>query len=218
MIRLAIVVEGATEVDFVNEVLAGHLLLSGVAAAAVLIGNVAGRDGGGRVSVARLAADMSQLYYNFDAVSSLVDFYGFQGKGDMSADELELRLLEGVRSRIHRDWDERRVIPYVQMHEFEALLFSNPGALSEAVVGVPARAAGMLANVRGQFPTPEDINDNPNTAPSRRIYAAIPDYDKRVDGLLAAHEIGLDGIRAECPRFDGWVSRLEGLGGELGGG
>ena len=214
MIRLAIVVEGATEGDFVDGVLAGHLLLSGVAAAAVLIGSSRGRDGGGGVSAARLAGDMARLYYSFDAVSSLVDFYGFQGKGDMSADELESRLLEGVRSRVGGGWDERRVIPYVQMHEFEALLFSNPSALIDAVADVPARAAAALANVRGQFATPEDINDNPNTAPSRRILDAIPRYRKRVNGPLAAREIGLGGIRAECPRFDGWVSRLEGLGGE----
>ena len=63
-----------------------------------------------------------------------------------------------------------------------------------------------------QFPTPEDINDNSETAPSKRIVKVISQYEKVVYGSLIAMEIGLDAIRAECPRFSDWLTRLESLG------
>ena len=68
-----------------------------------------------------------------------------------------------------------------------------------------------LRGVRAQFPTPEDINDNVDTAPSKRLENLIPRYDKVVFGPLVALETGLDNIRAECPRFNDWVTKLESL-------
>ena len=69
---------------------------------------------------------MSELYRSFDAVTSLVDFYGFERKGDATVEELEAKILGRVREKIGSGWDERKVLPYVQRHEFEALLFARP--------------------------------------------------------------------------------------------
>ena len=69
-----------------------------------------------------------------------------------------------------------------------------------------------LTAIRKEFPTPEDINDDPNTEPSKRIEQIFADYDKPTDGPLIAQEIGLAAIRAQCPRFNAWVARLESLG------
>ena len=49
------------------------------------------------------------------------------------------------------------------------------------------------------------------TPPSKRIKALIPKYNKVLHGPLAAGETGLDSMRNECPRFNGWLSRLESL-------
>ena len=167
--------------------------------------------GGGNVSIERLGRDMAEFYHNFDFVTSLVDFYGFRYRDDRTAEELEQGILREVGRIIRSDLDERKVVPYIQMHEFEGLLFSDVDAFRN-ILGLRDRAKERLAEVRAQFQTPEDINDNPDTAPSKRILQVIPGYNKVTDGLLVAEATGLDTIRAQCPRFDQWVTQLESLG------
>jgi hypothetical protein len=96
------------------------------------------------------------------------------------------------------------------MHEFEGLLFSDCGAFSRAI-GRPELESKFKA-VRDQFQTPEEINDSPDTAPSKRIEAIVPEYEKPLFGALAILEIGLARIREECVHFDAWLKRLEMLG------
>ena len=216
MIRLAISVEGQTEEEFVKSVLASHLRPLCVEPTAVLIGRARSGSGGGNVSIDSLASDMVNLYRNFDVVTSLVDFYGFRGKNDRTVDELEHHLKQEIQTRIGHGWDQRKVIPYVQMHEFEGLLFSEVRAFATAI-DAPEASVGRLEQVRSRFRTPEEINDDPNTAPSKRIAAAIPGYQKRLHGPLVAMDTGLNAIRGECRRFDEWVTRLESLRGREGG-
>ena len=206
MIRLGIVVEGETEVEFVNLVLAEHLRTHGVETHAIL---PHGR--GGDISVARLAPAMADLFWSFDFVTSLVDFYAFERKGSATPGELEQRINQAVGRRIRRSWDESRVFAYVQRHEFDALLFSDVSCFGTVVDNVPRETVDALQEIRRQFATPEDINDDPDTAPSKRIKRAIPAYDKTAHGPPVALEVGLPTIRAQCPRFDAWMTRLEGL-------
>lgn len=218
MIRLAVSVEGRTEEEFVKTVLADHLRGHGVEPTPILIGRARGSSGGGNVSVERLVPEMVDLYWSFDAVTSLVDFYGFRGRGDReTADALEERLGEALRGVV-REWDPRRVIPYIQQYEFESLLFSDVDAfavLSDVSSDTSNEAVRTLRHVRSQFPSPEDINDNWATVPSRRIAGAMPEYRKVVHGPLIAGETGLDAIRRECRRFNAWMERLETLAGRL---
>ncbi len=205
MIRLAVSVEGQTEEEFVKRVLDEHLRPLGIAPDPVLIG--------GSVTVRRLAFDMALLYHSHDSVTSLVDFYEFPRKGDRSVEVLETHVREKIGEQVGAGWDENRVFPYVQMHEFEGLLFSNVDAFATQI-DFPQDCVAALRAVREQFTTPEDINDKYETAPSRRIASAIPRYEKRLHGPILAKAVGLDTIRAECPRFDAWVGRLEALGAE----
>lgn len=208
MIRLAIVVEGETEEGFVNRVLAEHLRAQGVEPTPILPNRR-----GGNISVARLAPEIAELFWNFDRVTSLVDFYGFQDKGSATPQELEQRINQAVGSLISQSWDESRVFAYVQKHEFEALLFSNTDCFAAVIDDIPANAPDALRAIRRQFATPEDINDSPMTAPSKRIAQLIPHYRKSRDGPDLAMAMGLDIIRQECVRFNEWLTRLESLGG-----
>lgn len=206
MIRLAIVVEGPTEQEFVRNVLAGHLLGRDMAVVPTLVGS-----NGGDVTIERLSSGMVRLFYPFDFVSSLVDFYGFRDRNGATVDDLENRINAAVDLKIARSWDRSRVFAYVQQYEFEGLLFSDVNAFA-ALPGVADSIVPALAAIRGQFPSPEDINDGPDTAPSKRIANLITGYSKVVDGLRVADVIGLDTIRAQCPRFSRWVARLEASG------
>ena len=203
MIRLAIVVEGETEERFVKEALTGHLFRFDVAPVPI----IAGRS----INAERLAAEMSNLRRNFDRVTSLVDFYGFRGKGTDTPDLLERRVSDAIQARIGRPPDSSLIFPYVQLHEFESLLFTDVGAFT-SVPGSTNQLIDRLRAIRSNFATPEDINDNYATAPSRRITSEFPGYSKVVHGPEIIADIGLETIREECPRFNGWLSRLESLG------
>ena len=103
--------------------------------------------------------------------------------------------------------DSSRFIPFVMMHEFEALLFSYCELLLSGSAS-PSSPNGSQA-IRDAFGSPEEIDDSPDTAPSKRILALIPGYQKPLTGTLAALEIGLATMRVECPHFDEWLKRLE---------
>ena len=215
MTRLDIVVEGPTETAFVDKVLAPHLMEQGVCPFPNSLD--------GNVSVARLASRMAGWLRSptSDFVTSLVDFYGFRDKqSHETVRELQARIANRIADEIRRSspqgYDKGRVLPYVQQYEFEALLFSDVRAFF-VLPFASDRSVHALQGVRSQFPTPEDINDNPDTAPSKQIeQVMLRRYTKPRDGYLVAEEIGLDKIRAECPRFNEWVTRLETLADPIG--
>lgn len=211
MIRLAIVVEGETEAEFVKMVLAESLNNCGVIPHAIMPRR-RGITSGGALRTNQLASQMYKLSWNFDFVTSLVDLYGFPGRrpGE-SVGGVEQRIDDEVDSLFGSDWDRTRVFSYVQRHEFEGLLFSDVGVFRR-LLNVSRRDIQSLEGIRACFQTPEDIDDGPATAPSKRILKLVPHYRKRLYGPLLAQESGLARIRAECPRFHSWVSRLESLG------
>ena len=204
MTRLAIIVEGPTETAFVNNVLSPHLSEREVYPYPKALD--------GNVSVERLAAGMVGLLHSHDRVTSLVDFYGFKRRRAASPDELQNRIDDAVHRQMGPNRDLTHAFSYVQQYEFEALLFSNVDAFA-ILLGVSTEQTTALRAIRNQFPTPEHINDHEDTAPGKRIANVIHPYNKRANGYLVAEQIGLDAIRAACPRFGAWLTRLESLGG-----
>ena len=210
MIRLSISVEGETEQEFVKSVLAEHLKPMDVAPTPILLGRARGGSGGGGVNIGRLASEMVHLCRSFDAVTSLVDFYGFPGKGDKTIENLEEQLEQAIKEKTHRNFASKKIIPYIQKYEFEGLLFSNVAAFGEAI-GASDRSVKKLREIRSSFSSPEDINDHPNTAPSKRIAGALSGYQKSLHGPLVARETGIETICKECARFHDWIKKLEAL-------
>lgn len=200
MTRLAISVEGPTERNFVNEVLADHLNQIGVYPTPISLD--------GNVRVETLVSEMVEFSWRFDAVTSFVDLYGFRNRQGRSAEGLEKDL---TRELDRKNLDTRRVFPYVQKYEFEGLLFSDTSAF-QVIADVNEGDVAALSQIRGQFPSPEDINDGHESAPSKRIMGIVGKYNKAIYGWSIAQEIGLAKIREECPRFGAWLTRLEELG------
>ena len=105
-------------------------------------------------------------------------------------------------------WNPAQLIPYVQMHEFEALLFSDTSILAASNMKVYKQLDDALQS----FSCPEEINDNEQTHPSKRIMKLFIGYQKVLDGINIAREIGLAKIRQECPHFNEWITKLEDIG------
>lgn len=226
MTRLLAHVEGETEEIFVNEVLAPHLYGCGYTkVSARLVGNVRQRDrrGGIRAWNAVRKDILNHLKEDAECLATtMVDFYALPQTGDRAwpgraqaaqlafaekANLVERALLVDICSEMGADSKQNRFVPYVMMHEFEGLLFSDAAKLGQGI-GEPDLSPKFQA-IRDQFTTPEEINDSPLTAPSKRIMNLFPRYEKPLMGTLAVLEIGLDAIRQECPLFRGWIERLE---------
>jgi hypothetical protein len=106
-----------------------------------------------------------------------------------------------------RNFNPDRFLPFVMMHEFEALLFSDCTRFGAGICR-PDLVAAFQA-IRAAFASPEEIDDSPISAPSKRVEALVAGYEKPFLGVLAVLEIGLDAIREQCPHFRSWVERLE---------
>lgn len=226
MSRLLIHVEGQTEETFVNEILAPHLYTCGYTKiSARLVGNARQRDrrGGIRAWSAVRKDILNHLKEDADCLSTtMVDFYALPQTGERAwpgraeaaqrdfaekAKTVESALLADICSELGSDFDQSHFIPYVMMHEFEGLLFSDAVRLGSGI-GRPDLSPKFQA-IRDKYATPEEINDSPLTAPSKQIIKLVPAYEKPLMGTLAILEIGLDAIRQECPLFRIWIERLE---------
>lgn len=100
--------------------------------------------------------------------------------------------------------------PYIQLHEFEAILFSDPQSFS-ATFPYETSAIKKLEDIRRAFATPEHIDNDVNNTPSKRICDILPAYVKALHGPVIASRIGLPKIRRECPHFSEWIDRLQAL-------
>jgi hypothetical protein len=220
MIRVHVICEGQTEEMFVNEVLSGHFLHRDIC----LIPSLMGKPGhkGGNFKFERLFTDVrARLLSDSTAYcTTFFDFYGlpedFPGKEKAQTKQaisekancLLTMLLAKLEAKLGAK-SLQRFIPYVQMYEFEGLLFSDPKKLASGI-NQPALAKSFQ-KIRDDFDTPEDINNSPDTAPSKRIEKLYSGYDKPIHGSLAAIEIGLDALREECKQFDAWLTSMEAL-------
>ncbi|MDE2798306.1 MAG: DUF4276 family protein [Gemmatimonadota bacterium] len=230
MTRLLIHVEGTTEENFVNQILGPHLYdaCGYTMVSARLMGNSPQRDRRGGIKpwpaerrdiLNHLKEDTSCL------VSTMVDYYGLPKSGSGAwpgretadnvpypekANTVENALLTDICEQMGNAFNPNRFIPYLMMHEFEALLFSDCEAFSRGIERPDM--AQEFQKIRDSFGSPEEIDDSPHTAPSKRIERLVPGYQKPLFGTLAALDIGLDKIRAECPHFQSWLARLERAG------
>lgn len=227
MSRLVIHVEGPTEETFIKEVLGPHLLHYGYDVVwPRIVGNARlDRRTGGIKGWPSVRKDLIEhLQQNPGCfATTMVDYYALPQTGDKAwpgraeaarlayanrASHVENALVADVQNYVENDYYlSRRFRPFVTMHEFEGLLFSDCRAFSEGI-GMPHLEADFQA-IRGQFASPEEINDSPLTAPSKRVEALVSGYNKPLLGVLAALEVGLGSMRAECPVFRRWLEHLE---------
>ena len=228
MARLLVHVEGETEETFVNEVLRPHLLQRGYTnVGARIVGNARQRDRRGGIKpwpavrgdiIKHLKGDPGCLS------TTMVDYYGlprsgapaWPGRGAASglgfpekAVTVESALLEDIRKETGDQSVADRFVPFVVMHEFEGLLFSDCQLFGRGISRMDL--VPQLQAIRDQFDTPERIDDSPITAPSKRVESIVPGYQKPFHGNLAAIEIGLVVMRGQCPHFASWLARLEHL-------
>lgn len=220
MKRVLALVEGQTEKKFVKELIGPAFAFKHVFITARLTGKPGHKGGTGDWH--RVRNEIISLLKQDNAAycTMMFDYYGLPGTWPGKSREPALNsamLAKKIEAAVHKDimqtmdpsFDGNRFIPYIQMHEFEALLFSDPQIFAETLQRPDL--TDNFQSIAGQFDSPEDINDNPDTAPSKRISKLVSGYQKVLHGNIGAARIGLPAIRSRCPHFDEWLTTLENL-------
>jgi hypothetical protein len=225
MARLQVIVEGQTEQAFAANVLAPYLAAKGVYLARPQLAAHARRHGrthrGGLFSYApfkndcvrRLKEDQSRSVF----LSTMIDLYAlpndFPGTDACKGDSDPCRRVQGMEKALAEDINDPRFLPYIQLHEFEAVLLADPSKFATYYDGC-TREIEQLQLLAATVASPELIDDGQQTAPAKRIAALIPAYadEKPIAGPIIAAAIGPETIRKRCPHFNAWLTRLENLG------
>lgn len=214
--RIFIYIEGYSEDGFVRGVLAPHLQSLGIFIIPILTTTKRVKNGqdfrGGvipyrkaRREVLRLTGDTNAV-----AITTMFDYYGlpndYPGKSNLPEGSCYEKV-KYLETAFKDDIGSQKFVPFLTLHEFEALLFSSPREFDPILHDTDI--SRRIQNIRNQFPSPEEINDGKDTHPSKRILDLKPSYSKKMNGPQIAARIGLDTIRRECAHFDEWLTKLE---------
>ncbi|MDC9727651.1 MAG: DUF4276 family protein [Candidatus Thioglobus sp.] len=198
MVRLLISAEGHSEYKFINEAVVPHLAQFQVF--------VTTQNMKGNISIDRVKTKLNKLIYNHDFATTLYDFYGFKRRG-LEGSETKETLEQKIKTSIESS-QQYKVISYIQMYEFEALLFSDAEIMAKNL----NVSQDWIGEILDEFNDVEKINNSIETAPSKRI-AKNAKYIKTQHAPKILQEIGLLKIREKCQGFNAWLTQLEGLGG-----
>ena len=141
----------------------------------------------------------------FDYYALPTDFPGYD-EAMRKADAYERVLF--LEDAFAKDVGDPRLIPYIQLHEFEALLFVAPRELGWTYIESDTAIENLEAVAQSFGNRPEKIDNGPDTAPSKRILKEIPEYDKVAAGVDTLELVGIDALKEACPHFSEWVEKL----------
>ena len=226
MNELVIIVEGETEQTFVRDQLVAHLALHNVNAWPVLPGRHRNHGGVKKWEIAK--QDIIRTLKERRYCSTMFDYYAmpmdWPGRKEATtkpwaerADHVEAMMHADIVAAMGSSFDPKYFVPYVELHEFEALAFADVQVLASvlAPIGQDITKEGLaerfdeIVSAAGH---PEAIDDGCETCPSRRIESIVPAYKKRVLGPTITRRIGINVLRERCTHFGEWLTHLEQLG------
>jgi Domain of unknown function (DUF4276) len=209
--RIHVLCEGPTEETFVRAVLApaysAQLWINPIVVTTKRLESGTKVTGGMSVwskvesDIRKLLADSSaSVTTMFDLFGLPKDCPGFVAASGQSAYNRAMSIQAAISNAVS---SEPRFRPYLQVHEFEALVFAGPTIAGMRAGDSKVQQALELAVERAGGP--ELVNGDPNLAPSKRLSSVWPGYVKTLDGIGIVQEIGLDHLRRECPHFGEWL-------------
>lgn len=192
MLTVYISTEGGTETEFVKQILVPHfarvvlqpVCLKGIKKSSKVLHEI------------RLLCRNKACY-----VTTMYDLYQFPFPSELNSPNIKI-----AEQWLKEQVGHNKFIPYFQLHEFEALLFSKVDAFNR-IPGMTNAVFNQLQRISRQYQDPEKINSI--TSPSKRIEDVFANYDKLVHGIDIVKEIGLPILRGRCKHFDQWISQLE---------
>ena len=222
-----IVVEGSSEESFVNDVMVKHFvpLDKYISVRKILTGwdKVNNKPAkGGLLKYDKLKNDINRWIKSDNGkkdtfYTCFVDLYAFPKEAESPyTNEIQkikdpYKKIKVLENAIKSDIGTPLFIPYVQLHEFEAFLMVCPDRMSVLYPDKQSKIEILKKDISNI--SPEEVNESPLTVPSKRIIKLIPEYEgqKAQAGPLVAEDIGMTELRAKCPHFNEWITKLENL-------
>jgi hypothetical protein len=231
--RVLAVVEGHTEFSVLNSTVASYLGAMGVYFYPKIVGRP-GHKGGVHRPFESVAEEILNLFKQEPraVVTTFFDFYAmpedWPGVRDAKKAKEQDCPTAAVADLVERAWaaeiaertgalNNPTFVPYVQIHELEALIYAGPKEMAEAFLD--PQLEPLFAETVRECGGCEEINDRPELAPSKRIESLFSGYrkgrdknkrqDRRPHAPIIAQQIGIPRIRAACPHFSSWLAKLE---------
>jgi hypothetical protein len=210
MKRLVFIVEGDTEIALIEKLIIPYLVGKGYSnhmhAQTIITNRKQHKKGGVGRNYGLFRNEVKNTLAQGNViVTTLIDF--FRLPGDFPSYTNNSQNIQVIESAIWANFNNHPdFIPYIQRHELEALMFSSMEGF-RLVVDQEEKLTKIQAII-DKFNNPEDINNLPETAPSKRL-EQIYNYDKKADGEMIFEMIGIDSILAKCPRFREWITKIE---------
>lgn len=218
MKRIIIICEGETEQEFCEKTLFNYFFSKDIHIFAPILKH----SNGGVVHWNQLKKQIETTLRSEPQsyVTTLIDYYGMLEKHHFPGWCESLTIVDKndrmifLENQMKADVDVdlcHRFIPYIQLHEFEGLLFCNIDIFKQLIPSDELLGIHELMDVINNNPNPEMINNTLENSPSHRLSRIIKGYNKIVYGNILAETIGISTIRAKCPRFSNWLTCLEGI-------
>ena len=219
---LHILCEGQTEEKFVKEVLSPYLQQFNIFPKPILLITSGKKDArGGMLSYTKAKRDLSILQKQFrdnnsehHIFTTMFDFYAlpddFPGFDESARINQVRDRISFIEKKFAEDIASSVFIPYIQLHEFEALLFVDICRLQAEYPRATERIIALKAETDA-FDDPEMINNSPETAPSKRIIATLAQdyhYNKVQSGAAVTSAIGITTLLEKCKHFREWVQAI----------
>lgn len=212
MKRVFIVVEGQTEQEFVNSMIAPYLYGFGIYSVTPVLIRTSRNGRGGMINYRHLQNTVRMLLQSSQTdfvVTTFIDFFRIPNTmpeyHECVAKSDDMQRVEALEKAMNGNILDNRFFSYIQLHEFEALLFSDNKGFESYFAGNEAEQTSAIITA---YENPEDINSSPEGAPSKRLLSIKPDYNKVLEGNLIALEIGIHTILEKCPRFAEWIKEI----------
>ena len=214
MKKVLILVEGQTEEKFIKELLVPYFVNKSIYIVPIIVSTSREKSGskykGGVVGFGQVKSELLKLLKDSSAsmVTTMIDYYGldnsFPGKGDINIPSHLYEKIQYLENRLSNEIKHTQFCPYYQLHEFETLLFSDQEGFASVL-----EKNDEIQSIFRHFINPEEINDNRETAPSKRILKIYPKYQKVTDGIIISKKIGIEKMRQKCNHFNNWITSME---------
>ena len=224
-IILNVLCEGQTEEKFVKEVLKPYLWEHGIVVKSrLLVTSRKKNASGGLISYQQAKRDLelwmrevSNRNGETHHFTTMFDLYAlpddFPGTLQSKSLNNPYGKVENIERAFGAEINNLRFIPYIQLHEFEALLFCDIEKLVLEYPKCRKEIDKLRETLHSYQDNPELIDNCPETAPSKRIIEAIEGkklygYNKPKSGAVVAAAIGMPVLMTQCMHFRTWLERI----------
>lgn len=217
MKRLVFIVEGYSELEFINQLVRAYFSSQhGFYNIEAFCIQTSTNHKGGFGKYSQLKTDIQRIIRGGKAnvvVTTFLDFFRLPNSVPQYQAMLQEPTIDNkidlLEQGMKQDIGHENFVPYIQKHEFEALLFADncgfEGLYNKYI-------SNQTQAIIDKYPNPEDINNRPNTSPSKRLMKILEKhgerYDKVTEGNLIAEDIGIAKMLEKCPRFKIWIETL----------